>query len=183
MNEIWKDIEGYDGIYQVSNLGRVRSVDHIGNTGGRKAGRTALYKGKVLKQQISSSGYFQVVLVRYPNISVHRAVAKAFVPGYFEGAQVNHKDENKQNNRYDNLEWVTQKENNNYGTRNKRCLEWLNKNRAISVEQYTLDGILVAEYPSQGAAARSIGCCQKDIHRAIDTHHTVKGYRFKRKTN
>lgn len=180
MTEIWKDVEGYDGKYQVSNLGRVRSVDH---TTISSIGKKRHFKGQLIKPHITKCGYMRICIHGKKVLFVHRAVAKAFVPGYFEGAQVNHKDENKQNNRYDNLEWVTPKENINHGTHNKRCLEWVNKNQAISVEQYTHDGRLFASYPSISEAARTICVCIERIRVAAKTQGKVKGYLFKLKTN
>ena len=113
MTEIWKDIEGHEGVHQVSNLGNIRSIDHID-----KNHRHC--KGKILKPRLIRRGYLQVTFRSYKPLYVHRAVAMAFVPGYFDGAQVNHKDENKTNNNAENLEWCTRKYNANYGTRNLR---------------------------------------------------------------
>ena len=181
MSEVWKDIEGYEGRYQVSNLGRIRSIPH---TTISTSGKKRPFQGKILRTHILSSGY-RSVCVRKPNkrILVHRAVAIAFVPGYFDGAQVNHKDENKRNNRVDNLEWVTAKENINYGTHNSRCHNWVNENQAIAVEQYATDGSYVKSYPSLCATARAMGVCVERIRVAIKTQGKVKGYLFKRKTN
>lgn len=181
MTEIWKDIEGYDGKYQVSNLGRVRSVDHITTDVYNGKERKRPFRGKILKQYVLPSGYVSIHFVCYKPLLVHRAVAKAFVPGYFDGAQVNHKDENKQNNRYDNLEWVTPKENANYGNRNKKCQNAANKQHGYVVEQYSTTGELVSTFPSQRAAAKSIGATARILNLRIDTDKPVNGYLFKRK--
>lgn len=174
MTEIWKDIEGYDGKYQVSNIGRVRSVDHIDKLNRHR-------KGKILKQYALPYGYLALILCNYPNIYVHRAVAKAFVPGYFEGAEVNHKDENKQNNRWDNLEWVTHAENCKYGSRSRICREKSQKNQGQPIEQYSIDGILIATYPSIRSAAKALKYSDRGIHRVLDTQYTAKGFRWRRK--
>jgi hypothetical protein len=107
--EIWKEIEGYESSYQVSNKGNIRSLDRYRyNING-----TMLVKGKVLKQNKHTKGYLKVMLQdrgiakRY---FVHRLVAKAFI-GDSGNLQVNHKDGNKTNNNIDNLEYVTCKEN------------------------------------------------------------------------
>lgn len=108
MEEIWKDIKEYEGIYQVSNLGRVKSLKHS-------------KEGKLLKGRVTGKGYLSVALfrnsVRKSN-SIHRLVAEAFIPNPENKPEVNHIDENKLNNDVSNLEWVTSKENSNHGTRN-----------------------------------------------------------------
>lgn len=112
MKEIWKDIEGYEGLYQVSNLGRVRSFYGV-------RGKAC----RILRLTQRRSGHLSVTLCKDKKdvtFGVHRLVAMAFVDGYQPGLVVNHKDENPMNNHYDNLEWVTREENNDYGTRNER---------------------------------------------------------------
>lgn len=176
MNELWKPIEGCDGIYFVSNMGRIKSIDHTDRLGRPQ-------KGRFLTQHTYTGGYLKVKIRRFGDIKVHRAVAKAFVSGYFEGAQVNHKDENRQNNRFDNLEWVTAKENANYGNRNKKCIEAAISKQGCVVEQYDLNGVLIATYPYQRAAANAVGVSLRRMCKVIDTSKTSKGYRFKRKNH
>lgn len=109
--EIWKDIQGYEDIYQVSNLGKVKSKDFYRNG---KSGYLKKYKGKILKGHINNLGYVCFDLYKdgfRKNIKGHILVALHFVDGYQEGLWVNHKDGNKQNNEYKNLEWCTPKEN------------------------------------------------------------------------
>lgn len=173
MSEIWKDIEGYDG-YQVSNLGRVRSVDRIIITTCKGKEQKRHRKGKMRKLCKYTNGYLFVNMAKVPNISVHRAVAMAFVPGYFEGALVNHKDENKQNNRWDNLEWVTKKENNEYGTR-RRLLR--------PIIQYDLNGNTINSYNSTKAASDATGIACSTLRSAVKKQRIVKGFVFKFKTN
>jgi hypothetical protein len=164
--EIWKDIEGFEGIYQVSNFGRVRSL-------GRYV-RNRYFPPIIMKQRksVKRNGvyldYKRITLKRDGRVKsygVHRRVAMAFVPGYFEGAEVNHKDEDPGNNYADNLEWVTSKQNCNYGKRNEK----LNKSRWRKVVQETLDGVFVAEYPSIKSASLATGV------RASAIHGTCKG--------
>lgn len=186
MTELWKDIEGYEGQYQVSNLGRVRSVDHV--TPNEFKGTTVekLWKGRILKLRMHKCGYWIVGVrqnKRRKNYFVHCLVAHAFVPGYFEGAQVNHKDENKLNNRWDNLEWVTRIENCNYGTRNERCNEWGKNNLWISIEQYDTEGNFISSYRSVKAASEATGIAKSSIHFAMERQRFTHGYLFKRKTN
>ena len=113
--QIWKDIEGYEGLYQVSNTGKVRSMNY------NKTGKV-----KRLKPAIDSDGYLRLGLYkdgkqRY--YSVHRLVAMTFIPNPNNLPCVNHKDENKTNNCVDNLEWISHLDNMNYGTRNERLSE------------------------------------------------------------
>ena len=114
MEEEWRDIKGYEGKYQVSNLGRVKS---LGNNKSKKE--------KILKH-INSCGYSNVNLYKNGKkkpFLVHRLVAMHFIENPNNYSQVNHKDENPTNNRVDNLEWCTHEYNLNYGTRNKRTSE------------------------------------------------------------
>ena len=110
MQEIWKDIKGYEGLYQVSNFGRVKSLHG---------------KEKILKPYHKSTGYIQVILCKnYKTVArmVHRLVAEAFIPNPENKSQVNHKDENPLNNVDSNLEWCSATYNINYGTRNHKCM-------------------------------------------------------------
>lgn len=113
--QIWKEIPNYEGKYQVSNTGRVRSLNY---------GRTG--KTKVLKQSTNKGGYKNIVLYKDGKLkgySVHRLVALAFIPNPLNLPQVNHKDENPSNNAVWNLEWCTPKYNSTYGNRNKKISE------------------------------------------------------------
>lgn len=109
--EIWATITGWEGYYEVSNLGQVRSVRRVIIF---KDGRIAHYKGKVLKYCISSDGYPCVGLSRggeQLNKAVHTIVGSHFVDGYEEGLELNHKDGNKLNASASNLEWITHQKN------------------------------------------------------------------------
>ena len=101
--EIWKEIKGYEGLYWVSNIGRVKSKRKI----------LKLIDGEYLKVGLSKNGVQKTK-------AVHRLVAKAFVDNIDNKPMVNHKDENKHNNKYDNLMWCTNLENINYGKRNEK---------------------------------------------------------------
>lgn len=112
MNEEWRDIKGYENVYQVSNLGRVRSL-HYGRT-------------RILAQAENIDGYLVVNLcvnMNKKSLRVHRLVSGAFIANPQNKPQVNHIDENKKNNHIKNLEWATEKENSTYGTRTKRAAD------------------------------------------------------------
>lgn len=119
--EIWKDIKNYEGYYQVSNLGRIKSVDRYINQYNGYNYSTRIYKGKILKFSIGTRGYLKVVLQKERKVktyNVHRLVAEAFIPNPNNLPQVNHIDENKLNNNINNLEWCSSKYNINFGNRN-----------------------------------------------------------------
>lgn len=120
MEEIWKDIEGYEGWYQVSNLGRVRSVERYVNY--KKTG-LSFRKSRILKLKSDYYGYRSVNLsvnCKVKTYKVHRLVAQAFIPNPNNLPCINHKDENKSNNFVSNLEWCSIAYNNTYGTRIER---------------------------------------------------------------
>ena len=120
MEEIWKPVKGYEGLYEASNLGRIRSVDHL-DTFTTKHGDiiTRMVKGKILKQHIDSRGYYLMVTMSKcgkPSCNlVHRVIAKTFIDNPDNLPEINHKDENKANNAISNLEWCDHVYNNNYG--------------------------------------------------------------------
>ena len=163
MKEIWKDVEGYEGCYQVSNLGRVKSLNY---------NRTG--KEKVLKA-CKSKGYYYVILCKdskQKNCSVHRLVATAFLPNPDNLPQVNHKDEDKTNNACFNLEWCDRKYNMNFGTRTKRSAEKRSKS-VLCIETGKI-------YPSINQIGRDLGISIGHISDAcngkIKTH---KGFHWK----
>lgn len=103
VEEIWKPIEGYEGLYEVSNLGRVKSF-----------AIPAMKQGKILKPNKKSNGYMRIILCKngvHKFVYIHRLVAEAFVPNPENKPCVNHIDNERANNHADNLEWCTQKEN------------------------------------------------------------------------
>lgn len=150
MKEIWKDIPEFEGLYQVSNLGKVKSFQ-----GSTKYGKP---KEMILRPCLINSGYHVVTLYSKNRtkrkFQVHRLVAEAFIQNPNNLPCVNHKDENKINNSVNNLEWCTYQYNNNYGTARIRATD-TNSN---SVKQSTLDGVAVAVYRSASIAASILGC-------------------------
>lgn len=153
-NEIWKDIAGYDGVYQVSNMGRVKSF----NKG----------KERILKQGKSGKKYLQVCLCKdnkHKWIKIHRLVAEAFLENPNNLPCINHKDENPSNNNVQNLEWCDMAYNNSYGSRLERATKSLTNHpkKSKAVLQYSLDGNLIAEFPSTKEVERQFGFDQGGI--------------------
>lgn len=154
MNEEWKDIFGYEGLYQVSNYGNVKSLNY-NHTG----------KEQILKPANRGDGYLFVALWKNGKQKVkliHSLVATHFIPNddLFK-TQVNHKDENKANNNAGNLEWCDCTYNNNYGTRLARFAKSMSK----QVNQYSLDGTFIKTWDSMNEIERQLGFYSTDICR------------------
>lgn len=170
-DEEWKDIKGWEGIYQVSNTGKVKSLDRViknqYNINTKKFDLQRTVYGKILKPTVNPNGYYQVTLSRpghkRKQVSIHRLVAEAFIPNPDNLPMINHKDENKLNNRVDNLEWCTQAENIKHS-----CLLHpgrISKNNTNNIKRsYPVlcveTGII---YPSSAEAARQTGLSQGNI--------------------
>lgn len=170
--EEWRDIQGYEGYYQVSNLGRVRSLDkYVKNY----ISGFALRKGMVLKGKSDKDGYKYVTLSKYSKkktYRIHRLVAQAFLQNPNNYQIINHKDENPSNNNVDNLEWCTIEYNNNYWTRKEKCsnsLKGIEKPYLYKpVIQYTKQGEFIKEFQSIKEAQRHTGVYQGDISRCCN---------------
>lgn len=169
MEEIWKDIKGYEGLYQVSNLGRIKS---LGNNKKRKE--------KLLLPSETRDGYLFVGLHKNGNakkFKVHRLVAEAFIPNPNNYPIVNHKKEfEKKNNNVENLEWCDNKYNINYGTHNQRQA----KTKGKQVYQYNLDKKLIriwestSECQRNGYSHSAISLCCRNKYRF--GNNTYKGF-------
>ena len=149
-NEIWKDVEGYEGFYQVSNKGRVKSLDRISIN---KNGLKCHFKERILNPRLNSGGYREVPLCKngtQHSARVHRLVAKAFIPNPDNLPFINHKDENKENNCVENLEWCTPEYNVNYS-------------QAIPISEFDLDGNWIKNWPSIVVAEREIPISSADL--------------------
>lgn len=185
MEEIWKDIKGYEGLYQVSNLGRVRSLEHYRktDTGGY------IQKGRILKQEtIKGQGYCQVKLSKNgktKRFRVHRLVLEAFVPNTMNKPYINHINAIRNDNRVDNLEWCTQSENvkHSYNLGNSKSpAYWKNKGKEMywlkkkwkKVIQYDKNMNFINEFVSITEAQEKtsinksniVQCCKKKVKTA-----------------
>lgn len=152
MQEIWKDISGYEGYYQVSNLGNVKSMKRIVKRKNNGTGNLPL-KSRILSPTTYPKGYKKVAL-RKNNMSkyffIHRLVAEAFIPNPNNYPYVNHKDENPSNNHSDNLEWCTNEYNMSYGTLGHR----ISLAKSKQVFQFDLNGNLLNAFYGVNEASR-----------------------------
>ena len=182
MKEIWKPVVGYEGFYEVSNIGKVRSLARIVEC---NDGRKRKLKTRILRQSCAPSGYYMVTLHKNGKQKsglVHRLVCEAFIPKPLGKDEVNHKDENSKNNNATNLEWVTAKENNTYGTRQERARKAIVEAQGRAVRQLSRDGELVAEYESLSAAGNATGTHVPNIIKcAKGIYKTAGGYIWKYK--
>lgn len=190
MEEIWKDIAGYEGYYQVSNLGRVKSLNR---TIILSTGHKITVREKILAQSKDDKGYLHVNLNLHgrKTIRVHKLVALAFVPNLNNYKEINHKDEDKTNNRADNIEWCSRLYNCNYGSRNEK----ISKSRkgktglqsncpCIPIVQYDKQMNYIAEYDCMADAERATGVDATNIWEASTGNRgrkTAGGFIWKQK--
>lgn len=172
MIEEWRDVVGYEARYQVSSMGRVKSLE-------RKDRLGRIVKERILKPGVDHNGY-QVVNLhaggKPKNVTVHRLVCQAFRENPENKPEVNHIDEDKTNNNAVNLEWCTRKENINHGSRSERMA----KTKSKPVGQYTRDGELVKIWPSAIEVRRQAGFSQGNISQAANGKlKTAYGFRWK----
>lgn len=158
--EVWRDIKGYEGLYQVSNMGRIKRLER---TFFDKSGHKQHPKERILKPKTEQNGYLRVILCngsgKRKTLLVHRLVCEAFHENSENKPYVNHIDENKANNKASNLEWCTVTENINHGTHNARVAKSLSK----SVGQYTTDGKLIKVWQSTNEVERQLGFSHQSI--------------------
>jgi len=162
---LWKDVPNYEGYYEVSNTGLVRS------------------KNGVRKPQKSWDGYLFVKLCKKgecKKIKIHRLVALAFIPNPNNLPEINHKDEDTTNNVVENLEWCNRTYNNNYGTRSARAAIGISKANSKRVSQYDKHGNYIKSYDSVIKAARGMNTNQSNISRcAKGIRKSACGYIWK----
>lgn len=192
MKEIWKDIEGYQDKYQVSNLGRVKSLTRKSWNGYKWWAQ----KGRLLKQMAQTNGYLYVDLCdgqsNAHRFRVHRLAAQAFIPNPNNYPQVNHKDENRQNNKAENLEWCTAKYNAQYGHHINRLSSIKSKEKYVKiahqngrkaskpVEQLTLENTHIQFFDSQLDAEKYTGVSHTGISNCcLGKNKSAGNYKWK----
>lgn len=191
-DEIWKPIKGYEGYYEVSNRGNVKSLSRQIKI---RNGKDALKKEKILKLQKTKNGYLSVMLSKertFLGFYVHRLVARAFIPNPENKPQIDHIDGSRDNNNVNNLRWCTAKENRNYPIARKRVYEshkgyvpteeskrkryesWvrngkkmnrsLNNGKSKAIEQIdVISKEIIKIYPSMQEVRRQLGYCPSNI--------------------
>ena len=170
VDEIWKPIKDYEGLYEVSNKGRVKSLQRYTESYNKSGEIKQNHKEKILKNNIMKSGYVMITLFKNgkpKSYFIHRLVAQVFVPNPENNNEVNHKDENKSNNNFENLEWCTRKYNNVYSRARKVC-------------QYDLEGNFIAEYESCYEASRQTKAYESNIRNCCKgKSKTTGGFKWK----
>lgn len=188
MDELWKQVVGYEGVYEVSNLGRIKSLAREwkwGNGAIRKRGDLIMSPG------INSSGYPTVNLIvdgKVSNKVLHRLVAKAFIQNPLQKPEVNHKNGIKTDATLNNLEWCTREENQQHAyatdlhVRTKEiCREGCKKRFSKPVLQMSAQGELIKEWLSEADAARALGIFQANINKCVhDIARTAGGFIWRR---
>lgn len=157
MKEIWKDIPNYEGLYQASNLGRIKSLEkQVWNNH-----QMVVRPEKILKPFSDKKGYFRVKLYKNQKCKtqkLHRVIAQTFIPNIFNKPEVNHEDGNKANNMVENLSWATSKENVNHAFRTGLSKAKKGKNSKLSkkVYQFDLKGNFIKEWSCVSEAERQL---------------------------
>lgn len=167
MKEIWKDVKGYKGFYQISNLGNIRCCQRIDKIGRHK-------KSKILKLDKQYDGYLKICLhksCKQKKVMIHRLVAEAFIPNPENKPEVNHINGKKDDNRVENLEWVTRKENMKHAFNTGLAHVW-NKKKVICLET----GII---FNSASEAERNMNLCTNKVSAVCrGVRKSTGGYRF-----
>ena len=187
--EIWKDVEGFEGLYQVSDRGRVKSLNRVVSYGDRHYTiREKIKKGTIKSRGSQKGGGYVVVSLYKDNKShmnyVHRLVAKAFILNVDNKLTVNHKDGDKTNNNIENLEWMTYAENNEHAYMTGLTTYENRKNeqsKSISVKQFDLKWNFIASFQSMREAQRITGCDATRIGKCCKNKKlTSGGYHWSR---
>lgn len=172
--EVWKEVPGYEGLYQISNMGNLRN----------RTGRLLKFSYAVHADKCNR-GYARKPLCKNGEVKtfyIHRLVAALFVENPMNYKEVNHKNEIKSDNRASNLEWVNRKLNNGYGSRPRKVGGNVKLYGENTVLQYDKNLNHCREYRSMREAARVTGFCRIQISKYCDTEKLYKGYLWRHKT-
>lgn len=180
-NEIWKPVKGYEGFYEVSNLGRVKSLDRIVPSKSKTGTPcTRKVKGRIMKNGKDGHGYPHISLRKdraTKNAAVHRLAAEAFLPKVEGKEYVNHINSDYTNNCVENLEWCTSNENNIHA--------WKQGNRVATnakpIAMFSLNGEHIKDFQSVAEASRNTGICETGIRNCCKNkpkHKTAGGYKW-----
>ena len=177
MEEIWKDIVGYEGLYQVSNLGRVKSLDRILTTNSRWGSPCEKYvKGRILKPFTNNCGYLLIFLGRGKAYLVHHLVYQEFIGPIPTNMEINHINEIKTDNRVENLNLMSHKSNHNWGT----CHQRSGKKHSKPIMQTTKEGEEFFCWFSLKDASEELGIDIPNLWKALNgKYQTAGGYKWK----
>lgn len=172
VEEIWKAIDGYEGFYEVSSLGNIKSLDRISESIWMGKPHKCPFKGIALIPSIEGRGYHKVTLCVHGKTSqhkVHRLVAVAFIPNPENKPMVNHINGIKHDNRLVNLEWCTCSENHKHAIKTGLRVASKGAKSILSfpVSQFTMDGVLVREWSAIMEVKRETGWCSGNISRGV----------------
>jgi hypothetical protein len=178
MEEIWKDIEGYEGLYQISNIGNIKSLDY-NNT----------KKEKIMKVSTRKDGYQSIVLTKNgkpKQFYIHRLVAETFIPNPDNLPLINHKDCNPSNNTVSNIEWASYSHNNSYDGAGRKRREAARKNNSFNAPKYCYvyneSGKLLKKCSSMKEASDYTHCNYRDVWKicnSVGKAKSIHGFSFK----
>lgn len=146
MNEFWKPVKGFEGLYEVSNTSKVKRIKRIAIGGGYLGKSNKVIEEKIMKPYLCPNGYYGIILVKNGekiHKSLHRLIAEAFIPNPYNLPTVDHIDRNRINNSIENLRWVDMDEQNN----NRDLSNMIDKS-STPIMQLTLDGEYIRTFKS-----------------------------------
>lgn len=185
INKIWKDIKGYEGLYQISNLGIIKSLNRAVNSRLDNEGNPIMNirKGRFLKQTINNQGYYRIILYK-SSISksyfIHKLLGIHFIDNPDNKDVVNHIDGNPSNNKLSNLEWATYSEDKQHAVNTGLIHSGGNNYNAKSINQYTLNGIFIKTWESMMDIKRDLGIDNRYVSAVCrNKQKTACGFKWK----
>lgn len=180
--ELWLPVTGFEGFYEVSNLGNVRSLGRLANHS--KPGYKRVVYGKLLKPQVAKRGGYIVITLKKDRIEkclkVHRLVAMAWLNNPNDYSEVNHKNGIKSDNTVNNLEWCTRKQNAVHAKENGLLPKYIDNGKEKPVLAFDKSGKFIGRFRSRREAGRQLNVCCQNISTILNGRgRYVKGYTFK----